>query len=118
MDLFSLFAGLPRYLQNKIKIYYLSYGTNECRIVKKILNNDKYMKNNLDTTLWYLFIRKHGYLKCRIRDDVKIPSVYYELQLILYDKPNTLEDSIKDYFRQYISEKMQCRFIQKYESLL
>ena len=112
-----LFDRLPWHLQNKIKIYYLSYGTDICNSVKKILNN-KYMKIDPDATLWYLYIRKHGYIKCRIRDDSKIPTAYYELQVVLYDKPNTLEDSIKDYFRHYISEKIKHRFIEKYNSLL
>ena len=116
--LYSLFDRLPWHLQNKIKMYYLSYGTEVCHSIKEIINNDKYMKNNPDTTLWYLFIRKHGYIKCRIRDDAKIPDAYYELQVSLYDMPNTLEDSIKEYFTRYISEKMQCRFIEKYNSLL
>lgn len=118
MDLLTLFRRLPVIIQDKIKLYYLSYGTNVCRILKGVINTQK----RPDETLWNMAIRHHGYLKCVIVDNCIIPDAFYELELILLDRRsrlprNDLNQYVIEYMIRYMNEKMQHRFIRKYKSL-
>jgi hypothetical protein len=108
MELLTLFHRLPLILQDKIKLYYLSYGTNVCRILKRVIT----MPKTPDETLWNVFIRNHGYLKCKIVYNCIIPDAFYELELVLLKNRPT--DDLKEYMIRYMTEKLQHRFIRKY----
>jgi hypothetical protein len=117
MELLTLFRRLPLILQDKIKLYYLSYGTNVCRILKGVINTQK----RPDETLWNMVIRHHGYLKCRIVYNCIIPDAFYELELILLDRRRrllrNLDQPTIEYMIRYMSEKLQHRIIRRHNSL-
>ena len=117
MDLSQLFVSLPRALQFKIRIYYLSYGTNTCSVIKQVLHNNQYLCDNPEMTLWNFFVYNHGYVRCKDLYKHPILSVSHELELARISTSG-MDDYLKQYLEQHTMHMIESLFIRKYESLL
>jgi len=127
----DLVIRLPIVLQRKIKMYYLSYGTNACNIIKYIIQNHPIklnpiqpsMKINSDTTLWDMVVYNHECVKCNVQHG-KIPYALLELELVsLYNNnlimdETLMDENAKQYFIQFLMSMLKSRFTEKYKSLL
>ena len=117
MNLLQLFTGLPLFLQTKIRVYYLSYGTSISSIFKYIIQNNKLIRDNPDMTLWNVIIHHHGYVKCRIFDTARIPTAFQELELIRIRNSTKMDNDLKQYLIQHLTTNLKRIFETKYESL-
>lgn len=122
MDVFTLYHGLSSDLQNIIKVYLLSYGTEETRLLKPIFQRllQFNQTNKMAATLWQYNVahRPNEIIRAtfKLRSDFCVGD---ELTIAFIQSGLSTHDiELQEHISSYAESELQNYFQYQYQSLL
>lgn len=122
MEIFTLYHGLPINLQNIIKVYLLSYGTEEARLLKPIFQTllQFNQTNKTTATLWqYNVAHRHNEI---IQGTFKLQRDFWILDELtiafIQSEISTHDPEFQAQTHSYAESELHDYFQYRYQSLL